>query len=188
MANAVSSLLGGSFPAQDYVTIGFDRSPGKVTVIAGARPSDWDERKGYGLTGATLWPKGDSLGTFDLLFELWDETDFGPYTTFYNKYFAPEVKLITPGSFRPVALTIFHPVLSQLGLQECVVTGREPFMKDEFGLWSQKISFKQYRKPKPAKTPPTATIPAISTPQPTAQSALEREALALSAEFSALVP
>lgn len=175
------------FPAQDYVTIGFDRSPGKVTVIHGSIPSDWDERKGYGLTGATLWPKGDSLGTFDLLFELWDEGDYGPYQTFYNKYFAPEVKLITPGSLSPAALTIFHPVLAQAGLQECVVTGREPFLKDEFGLWSQRISFKRYRKPKPAKTPPTAVIPAIATPLPTAQSKLELEAQALSAEFSSLV-
>lgn len=179
--------FGPRFPYADTIQIGFDTSPGKATVIHASRPSGWDERKGYGLSGATLWPKGDPLGKFSILFELWDEDDMAAWSTFYGKYFAPEAKLITPGSLRPAALTILHPVLAQLGLQECVVEGRGPMLKSEDGLWSQTIDFIQYRKPKPAPQPSTATIPAAAVPQPTAQSALEKEAQQLSAEFGALV-
>jgi hypothetical protein len=175
------------FPYQDYIVIGFDTSPGKATIVNGQLPSDWDERKGYGLSGAFLWPKGDSLGSFSILFELWDEDDMPAWAAFYKKYFSQSAKLIIPGSYTPAALTIVHPVLLQVGMQECVVTGREVMRNDGYGLWSQVIHFKQYRKPKPAPQPAIAAIPGHAAPQPTAQSQLQKDNQALAAELNALV-
>lgn len=181
------SIITTSFPAVDTVFIGADESPGQATILSGKQPSDWDERKGYGLTGATLWPKGDPLGTFAIRFDIWLESDYQKWLAYYTKYFAPEAKLITPGSLTPAALTIVHPVLAQLGLQQCVVTDREQLTKDEYGLWSQTIHFKKYKKPVPAKQPSTAVIPAAAVPQTVAMTALERELETKSTELGGLV-
>ena len=175
------------FPYADTIQIGNDVSPGQATVIHGKMPSDWDERKGYGLAGATLWPKGDPLGTFSIRFDLWDENSYASWLSFYKKYFSPSAKLITPGSPVPAALTILHPVLAQAGMQECVVTDRSVLTKDDTGLWTQTIDFKQYRKPKPAPQPATAVIPGAAVPQPTATSQLELTAQARAAELQSLV-
>lgn len=185
MAN-VPQVITTPFPYSDSIQIGPDVCPGKVTVENGKRPSGWDERKGYGLSGATLWPVGDPLGHFAILIELWDENDYDPYLAFYKKYLAPEAKIV-PGSKIQPGLNVTHPVLHQLGLQQCVVIDRDALTKDDYGLWSQRIYFKQYRKPKPAPQPPIATIPAAAAPQPTAQSAQEKEAVALSNEYQGLV-
>ena len=72
------------FPYADTIQIGNDVSPGKATVIHGESSSDWDERKGDGITGATLWPKGDPLSTFSILFELWDESSYAAWLSFYK--------------------------------------------------------------------------------------------------------
>ena len=174
------------FPYADQIQIGPDVCPGKQTIIAGDVPSGWDERKGSFLSGATLVPTGDPLATFQILFELWDESNYYLYTVFYKKYFDPAMKLaLPPGTSMPAALTILHPVLTQAGVQECVVTNRGLLTKDDLGLWSQTISFKRFRFAKPAPQPPIAAIPAATVTQPTAQTALERENEALANQLAA---
>lgn len=167
--------LDAQFPAQDYVRIGGDKSPGKVTVRDGHTPRGWDIRQGYALTGATLVPKGDDPGTFTLHFELFDEADVPAWYAFAAKYFDKSVRFL-PGSLVPKALSIDHPVLSAppIRITACVVNDATTLDNDGFGLWSCDVFCTQYRRPKPALAPPDTAIPAAAAPQPTAQDAADR--------------
>jgi hypothetical protein len=164
------------FPAREYVMIGGDRSPGKATIRGASSPRGWDERKGYALSGATLVPSGNPLGEFEILFEFWDETQIPLWYSFASKYFDESVRLV-PGTLKPKALGIEHPILSAppLRITEAVVLDATQLDMDETGLWSCTVKFKRYRKALPALSPPDASIPAAQKPAPTAQDAAERE-------------
>jgi hypothetical protein len=166
------------FPAQDYVTIGGDKSPGKSVIFDVHTPRPWDIRKGYALTGATIVPQGDDLGTFKIRFEFWSGADVPAWYAFAAKYFDKSVRLV-PGSNKPKALSILHPMLSAppVRITACVVddaTGLEPD-DDGLGGYHATVSFIQYRAPKPALSPPDAAIPPAANPQPTAEDAADQE-------------
>jgi hypothetical protein len=165
-----------TFPAREYIMIGGDPSPGKCTIRGANSPRGWDERKGYALSGATLVPTGDELATFEILFEFWDETQIPLWYSYAAKYFDKAVRLI-PGSLVPKALGIEHPILSAppIRITEVVVVDATQLEQDETNGWSCVVKFKQYRRAKPALSPPDATIPAAQKPTPTAQDAADRE-------------
>jgi hypothetical protein len=168
--------LDAGFPAQDYVVIEGERSPGKCTVLGFTSPRGWDQRKGYAQSGATLVPTGDELGSGELLFEFWDEQQMPAWYAFAAKYFDKSVRLV-PGSNQPRALGISHPVLAAppMRVTAVVVSDATALSKDELGLWSCRIALIQYRKPKPALAAPSGAIPPAQTAQPTAQDAADRE-------------
>ena len=162
--------LDATVPAQDYVRIGGDKSPGRCRVRNVHTPRGWDVRQGYGLTGATLVPKGDEPATFELHFAFWDENDIPAWYAYAAKYFDKSVRFV-PGSLTPKALGISHPQLSAppIRITECVVADATDLENDGEGLWECIVSCLQYRKPKPVPSPPDAAIPAASAPNPTAQ-------------------
>jgi len=166
------------FPTQDYVTIGGDRSPGKAIIHDVHTPRPWDIRKGYALTGATIIPQGDDLGTFKIRFELWDPADVPAWYAFAAQYFDKSVRLL-PGSSKPKALSILHPMLSAppIRITACVVDDATALEPDDDGLggWHSIVSFIQYRAPKPALSPPDAAIAPAAQPQPTAEDAADQE-------------
>lgn len=164
------------YPGRDYVMIGGDPSPGKATIRGLNSPRGWDERKGYALSGANLVPTGNPLATFDITFEFFDETEFPLWYAFAAKYFDAAVRFV-PGTLKPKALGIEHPILTAPPhrITEVVVTDAKGLEGDETGGWTASVSFKQYRKPFVALSPPDASIPAAQKPTPTAQDAAERE-------------
>lgn len=165
-----------TFPSREYVMIGGDASPGKATVRGLNSPRGWDERKGYALSGATLVPTGDELSKFEILFELWDETQMALWNSYASKYFARSVKLV-PGTLKPKALGIEHPALTAPPhhITEVVVLDVIGPETDDTGGVSWVVKFEEYRKPKPALSPPDASIPAAQKPTPTAEDAADRE-------------
>lgn len=169
-------LNGITFPTRDYVVIGGDASPGKCTIRNLNSPREWDIRQGYGLSGATVVPKGDALSRFSVLFEFWDETQIALWYSFASKYFDKAARLV-PGSRVPKALGIEHPILSAPPhrITEVVVEDVSGLEQDEEGKWSTEVFFLQYRKPKPALSPPDASIPATTPATPTAEDAADRE-------------
>jgi hypothetical protein len=183
------AILGGDgFPAQDYLLLGGDRSPGKVTLRGANSPRGWDIRKGYALSGATVVPSGDELADgIKALFEFWAASQISAWYAFAAKHLSKTVRLL-PGSIQPRALGIYHPVLAAppISITEVVVkdvTGLEP---DGYGGWSCEVHFLQYRKPKPALAAPAAAIPAVAAAAPTAQDAADLEMQRKLAQFQAL--
>jgi|HubBroStandDraft_3_1064219.scaffolds.fasta_scaffold171502_2 hypothetical protein len=171
----------------DYVVIGGDRSPGKVTVRGLKQPSGWDERKGYAMSGATLVPSGDPLANFDLFFEFWLVVHRKQWEAFYGKYFALAAKLVAgstasvigPSGFpvrpNPQAIGVYHPLIQFNKIASCVVTNRGELHNDETGGWSQVISLRQYRKPVMALQRPIGTIPSAIVNAPIASTKAEIE-------------
>ena len=182
--------LDAQFPAQNYILINGDVSPGKaiVRVGPGVSPRGWDERNGYAMSGATLVPKGNPLGVFSVRFEFWDPTQMPAWYAFAAKYFDESVRF-NPGSIQPRALGISHPILEAppLRITEVVVTDATGLDQEDGGLWWCEVFFKRFRKAVPAKQPPLAAIPAAATATPTAQDNADLEIQKLSAEFQSLL-
>jgi hypothetical protein len=181
------SPFGAGFPEQDYVLIEGARSPGQVRVVGANSPRPWDERKGYGMSGATLVPSGDALSTFELHFEFWDESEMPDWYSYAGKYFDKAARF-TPGSLKPKALGIDHPQLKSppFRIIQCVIEDCLDQGVDEYGLWTWVVKCKQYRKPAPALSKPDAAIPAVSAAQPTAKDAQDREIQSLQGEVTGL--
>lgn len=164
-------------PVLDYILCGGDKSPGKCTPKGFNSPRGWDERQGYGKSGATLVPKGNPLAEGTLHFEFWDESDLPLWYAFADKYFSADVRFV-PGSQTPRALSIYHPLLAAPPLKygEFVVLDCTQLEQDEeTGLWFADVKLKQYRKPVAVPQAPAAAIPAAQQPQPTAQDAADRQ-------------
>src|SRR5216684_6091032 len=134
LADIAVTETGQGFPYQDYVVIAGIPSPGKAIIKNLKHPSGLDERKGYGLSGATVIFTGDTLATFDIEFQLWAASDWPLWKAFYQLCFA-KVAFSGPGGLLPFALTISHPVLEQVGVTEVFVVDRGAADKDEYGLW-----------------------------------------------------
>jgi hypothetical protein len=119
---------------------------------------------------------GDDLATFDILFQIFEEADIPAWNAFASKYFDKSVRFV-PGSAVPKALAVSHPQLSAppVRVTSAVVTDATDLHPDDphngTGLWECLVSFLQYRRPRPALSPPDATIPAAAKPQPTAEDA-----------------
>lgn len=168
--------LDAQFPAQDYVLINGEKSPGKAIVQRANSPRGWDERGGYGLNGATLIPKGDPLATFSVRFEFWDPAEMPAWYAYAAKYFDKSVRF-NPGTTTSRALGIYHPILAAppIRITQVVVLDANGLDKSDDGLWFCEVFFKQYRKPKLAAAPPQAAIPAAAASTPTATDAAQVE-------------
>lgn len=181
--------LDADFPAQDFLVIGGDKSPGKCEISNTHSPRPWDIRQGYALSGATLVPKGDEPATFAIRFSLWLPSQVPGWYAFAAKYFDKSVRLV-PGTLTPKALTVGHPQLSAppLRVTAAVVNDATALEPDGYGLWFAIVFFTQYRKPKPALSPPDAAIPAAAAPQPTAQDQADKDIQTKLAQVKALAP
>lgn len=173
--NALDSL------AQDYVTIGGDRSPGKASIIDLKRTIGWDVRQAYGLDRATLVPKGNPPATFSIRFDLWDPGDLNAWDTF-SKTYLKWALFRAPGAITK-ALTIVHPTLQAqpIALKECVVSQIHGLNKDEEGLWSCTVDFMEYGPPAIALQKAPSAIAGKSVDKPVATTAAEQKIQSLQA-------
>lgn len=168
---------------QDFIVLGLMKSPGKATISKLATPRKWDEREGYGASGATIVYNGNKLATFEVLIEMWDEIQ----ATLDWPAFALVLAKAAPNII-PIALGIGHPLLNSppYNVTSVIVEDVGGLEQDDYGLWSCVIKFKEFRKPIPALGAPLAAIPASAAPVPTAQDALDVAISAQDAENQAL--
>jgi|HubBroStandDraft_2_1064218.scaffolds.fasta_scaffold61514_2 hypothetical protein len=175
---------GVSFPTQDWVTIEGQVSPGKVTIQNVKLPKDWQKNKGFGLTGATLVPMGEDLGTFTLFFEFWMPSQVAAWRLYWKQFFQKQL-VVVKGSAVAMALNIGHPMLDFVALGPCVVTDSGGLDKDEMGTWFHSVHLEQYRKAKPALQKAIAVIPAAAKAVPVAQDAQDIAIQQLQAKIAA---
>lgn len=172
----------------DFIVINGDPCPGKCTVQKPNSPRGWDERQGYGMSGATLAPKGDPLAKFSVLVEIWSGTDYLIWKEFCAKHFTKNVVKGGGLGSPPRALGIYHPELAAppISISEVVVEDIISNGQDEDGLWSWEIKFIQYRAPVKITQKPTGAVPAASNDAPTATTAIQRENVQLAQTLNGL--
>lgn len=125
----------------DAVSIGGVLSPGVCIIGDVKRKNSWDVKKGKGTLGATITFTGREPISFSIEFLLWTPDHFTQWGTFQKQFeFDPTKKAVT-------AISIFHPQLSDLGI-DSVVCESIGIKKDKGKkLWSVEIGLLEYFPP-----------------------------------------
>ncbi|WP_437799524.1 hypothetical protein [Sorangium sp. So ce693] len=159
----------------DVIVLAGQRSPGQAQVNGAGSPRNWDERKGYGLSGAYLVFTGDGLASFQVRLLFWEPQHFAQWETFSQLLARPQ------RGTRPKALDYFHPYHEPLGIKSVVVEDVLQQDQIEPGLWAQDIKFKQYRAPKPILSKPEGSTAQLNEPK--AEDELDQVIVELCEEF-----
>lgn len=153
-------------------------SPG-ITVIEGSSiaPRKWEERGGYGLTGATLVFLGLGLGKFDAIHSFYDKRDWAAWDKWLKIVAAP------PVGKRPRALDVSHPWLDMFNVHKAVVLDNTVPRQTEAGLWQVVYSWQAWRTPKFTLAKPEG---AKATPADPVDAQLDANTALINAQFEAL--
>lgn len=153
-------------------------SPG-ITVIEGSSiaPRKWEERGGYGLTGATLVFLGLGLGKFDAIHSFYDKADWEAWAEWLKIVSAP------PVGKRPRALDVSHPWLEMFNVFKAVVLDNGTPRQTEDGLWQVVYSWQAFRSPKFALAKPEG---AQATPLDPVDANLDARTTLIDAMFQGL--
>jgi hypothetical protein len=138
----------------DLIVLAGTTSPGQAEIVGGGSPREWDKRKGYGLSGATLVYTGDGLAEFSVKISMWDETQLFQYEGDFALILAKP-----PTGKKPKALDFYHPLLSEppIGIRAVVILDVSPLEQIADGMWTVTVKFQQYRAPKPALAKPSGS-------------------------------
>lgn len=169
-------------PEQDYIILAALKSPGRAYIKNAGSPRDWDIRKGYGFSGASVVFTGNNLAKFEVDIELWMPSHWIDWAVFSKL-------LAKPNGLVPiVGLGISHPLLTMapLSITSVVVEDVSQFVQDDQGSLICTIKFIEYKRPLPALSRPIAEIPAASKALPTATDAVNAELAAKLATLNAL--
>jgi hypothetical protein len=133
----------------------------KTTLSPPKLKRNFDVKPGFGIEGAFVVYTGEGLATFDATFEFWNEETEGAWNLFASLYLTKTGRL-------PPALGIYHPALqvAPLKIESVQVTEIEGWSLVSPGKWQTRLSFLQYRAPKPfvpVKTEP-GVPPVTKTP------------------------
>lgn len=163
----------------DAILVGSDYSPGLATIRHPSEPRNWDKRKGYGFTGATLVFTGADLSDFEIDFYMWSEPQVIQFFAFKKKYFSlPKTPpTLAPGQLFPTppkALGVSSPILASCNITAMVVQDIIGPDFDDFGgaMWTGK--FTAFRAPLPMLARPDSAIDAAKKTTPTAQDKREQ--------------
>lgn len=136
---------------QDYIVLAGLRSPGIAEIVGASSPREWDERKGYGLSGSFSVFKGRRLARFAVRLRFYTEQDWLLWASW--KQLVDKVPTKRGGSsdgstnFDTGVLQIDHPILADLGIRAAAVEEvRQPEQTDH-GEWTVEIKFIEFRHP-----------------------------------------
>jgi hypothetical protein len=132
----------------DYFALEGMRSPGIAELTGASSPRKWEERGGYGLSGATVVFRGVGLCYFTFRIKLYTEDDWQDWLGWKALVDRP------PYGTRPKAHAIWHPFLDQLGVTAAVVEEVSQPEQGESGEWTISIKFIEFRRPVAALAKP----------------------------------
>lgn len=124
----------------DYILLAGRKSPGIADIERANSPRAWDERRGYGLSGATTIFRGVRLSHFTVKLRLYTAEHFAEWAGFAALVQKP------PIGERPKQLEIWHPILEDLGIVACGVEDVKQPVQTRDGEWTIEIAFIEYRK------------------------------------------
>lgn len=150
-------LNSGKPPAQDYIMLGGEKSPGLATITGADSPRKWSKAGGYGVDGASLVYLGQDLSEFDVQIELWEPEHW----TQWNRF--ARVLERAPVGIRAQSLAIVHPLLNNapLHITQVVIRNVTQFEQGsgaKSGRWVATVALTVYRAAKPALAKVNGTI------------------------------
>lgn len=154
---------------QRYIVLANLPSPGLAIVTGAGIPLDWDIRKGYGFSGASVVYTGDNLAEFVVTIQMWTQVQLDEWKAFSQLLKRP------PRGALAKAMAIQHPLLDELGIDKVVYRRRSQLTPSPTGLWVVEIQFLQYRKPEPALGRPNGAIPNAPGTVPRAEDILDQK-------------
>lgn len=146
----------------DHVLLAGQRTPGIATIEGLGSPREWVERRGYGLSGATLRYRGNRLAHFKILVRLTTPQDWADWHEFRPTVQRP------PLGERARSMEIVHPLCEMLEIRAVVVENLHAPVQAPEGWWTVTIEVIEYRRPIPAlqTIEGTATVrPGNGTPE-----------------------
>jgi hypothetical protein len=154
MINQLDFLNSGSPPAQDFILLDGQKSPGRASITGAGSPRKWDEKGGFGYSGASLVYLGNGLSDFDVVIDLWEPSHWKEWTDF--------ARLLekVPDGVLAKAHTIVHPLLNRapLKITKVVIRDVTQFEQNDKGLWTARIPMKSFKLPQQALGKPDGTI------------------------------
>lgn len=126
----------------DQAKIGGQLTPGICEIIGADSPRAWDERQGYGLTGATVFYHGTKLSHFSIKFWLYTAQDWDDWHAFRPLVDRP------PIGKRARSLDIAHPLLEDLGIRSIVIESVGVAEQADDGVWTIELKVIEFRQPK----------------------------------------
>lgn len=135
----------------DFAIVAGRRTPGLCDIEGAGSPRQWDERRGYGVSGATLVYRGLRLATFAMKLRLYSADDWQGW-----EEFRPTVARAPIGE-RAQSLDIVHPLLEQVGIRSAVVEDVLAPVQTGDGEWTVEIRWREFRRPAVTATPVTSS-------------------------------
>lgn len=174
-------LLGGEYLGPPFF---------KVEVRGFGDPWKWDQRKGYGSSGASSVFAGEDLSKGSLVVTAWDKP--AVWTSAWEA-FARKVLVKEPTGAAPKALAIVHPVVNAPPLNITSVNRIDvtQWEQDDTGLWTCEIKLERFSLPKAGLGAPNGTgpagskggVPPTKPKVPTAQDAADQKIQELVTQF-----
>lgn len=146
----------------DYVLLGGKRSPGVAEIVGASSPRQWDEREGFGLSGAWIIFRGRGLAKFSIVLHLLSQADWDAWTAWKPLVDKMPTRRAAGGKDSG-ALEIWHPHLEALDIKAVAVVEVMQPVQDDLGGWSVEIKLIEFRRPKVALAKPDG---AAAGPEP----------------------
>lgn len=129
----------------DYILLANRRSPGIAVLSNVTSPRRWDERRGYGLSGARVVFRGIGLARPIVTLRLLTEADFDAWHDWRSIVQRPPT-----GERGRLALDIWHPILEDLGITKVVIEDVLQPKQVADGEWNIDIKMIEFRLPTPS--------------------------------------
>lgn len=127
----------------DYFEVAGQRSPGVAELEGVTLARTIDERKGFGLMGATTVVKGQKLSKFTAKVRLFEAEHFEQWQSFVDV-----LRRFNPRADRLRGFAFSHPLTDQLGISAVVVEEIGAPSQTGDGEWTAAIKFVEHRRPR----------------------------------------
>jgi hypothetical protein len=172
----------------DFLVLGYDPSPGLLTLSGHDRVKNWDIQSAKGTTGASTKLNGDPIGRFKARFYLAHDNfnstginDFELWEDFQRK-----LEGLVNGP-TPSAVPVYHPDLARNKFTEVTVASIGGMLHDGKGGATVEVEFIEYKPPKPKPAAGAKAKPGASGGGGTGKPAKPDPNAAAKAELAALV-
>ena len=131
----------------DYILLSGKKSPGFAEVVGAASIRKWDERPGFGLSGAFSVFTGRGLAHFTVRLRLYTPEDWSEWYAW--KPIVDKLPTRRGGSGKDTGtLDIWHPLLEALDIRAVAVEEVRAPEQTDHGEWTIEIKFIEFRHPK----------------------------------------
>lgn len=125
----------------DYVAIAGKASPGLAVVNDVKRQTEWDVKKGKGTVGATITLVTRPPIEFSITFYIYTQDQFKQWAEF-RKVFE-----VDPTKSKVTALSIFHPILDDLGVTSVVCKSISGLQNKGKAMYAYEVELLEYFPP-----------------------------------------